>query len=81
MAHDIQKQTLPPKQEETPLHNLYEVGQQKCDSQDSSSFPIESISKPEEKSEVLRCEKSDINEQTCPHGSECQQTDLSQDVR
>ena len=74
MAHDIQKQVLPAKQEEIPLHNL--VSPPKCDGQDSNSTPSESTSKPEEKCGLLRCEKSDTDEQTHPH----ELAELSEDL-
>ena len=65
MAHDIQKQASPAKQEEISLHNL--VSPPKCDDQGRSSTLSELTSKSEEKCELLQCEKSDTDEQTDPH--------------
>ena len=80
MAHDIQKQGSPAKQEELPLPHL--IGRQKCDGQNSNSVSSGTSDKPdsEEKPKSLQCEKSDTDEQTNPHNDdESQLTELSKD--
>jgi hypothetical protein len=78
VAHDIQKQSSPAKQEDTPLHNL--ISQQKCDGQNHNSIPFENLDS-EEKRISLQCEKFDTDERTNPHnGSEDQLAELSEDL-
>ena len=75
VAHDIQKQVLPAKQEEIPLRL---VGEQKCNGQDNNSTPSEPNDKPEE---LLQREKLDADEQIHTHNdNESQLAELSEDL-